>query len=204
MKEIIQKFFGIDEIPQYIIEEFEKISDSFNPCAKECIDEKFIFEFYSFNEKRIKRMKSKAEDARRVSRLIASCIKQLIAGDHEKLKTSLIEAAQNSSKLSFNLEQNNKIISRECNDLLRDMNENRKKYLLKFKRTPTPIAEWEEDPIKREPMNLIPIIKLSGQRCHHGFTCAWNRLWKLLSNEDLPLEFCQEVAKISRARNFTE
>lgn len=204
MEQALQKYFNISKFPEYVREEFEAISNSFNPYPRECLDGKFIPEFYSFNEDRNKKMKSKAEKSRNISKLISMSIKYLAEGNQQKVRETLIEAVENSKNLSFGIENDNKIACQKAENMLREMSRDKKKFLVKFKRTVSFSASWDEDISKREHLNLNPIAELSGQRCSHGQSCAWNRLWKLLSNDELPIEFCKDMAKLSCSRNSIE
>lgn len=205
MEAVIQKYFNIDQIPNYIIEEFEIISDRFNPCSRECLDGKFIIEFHTFNENRLKQMKSKVQKSRDITKLISQSIKYLSEQNYQMVRDTLIEAVENSKNLSFDLNNSKRTETKTADRILSEMKSQKRKFLVKFKRPDDSQMIWKEDTSKRESLNLSPKVNLSGKRCVHGSRCAWLGLWKLLCGDfEMPCEFCKDLGNVSCSRNFIE
>lgn len=191
---VLRNFFDFDSLPDYIYDEILLVNNSFNKCQKECIDGVFIVELHKYNQEKQRKQKSRREKGQQILKCLSSCMK------NDNLRNNLISSIETMKSLLRSIVKDNGEETVKIQEIISGMTESKRKTLLKFKEKKENLSlTWTDDKIPREFLGLNSKIPFT-TRCKHG-ECKWENVWKLISSQKMPSEFCDQMIKISIEKN---
>ncbi len=188
---VIKMFFNINELPEFVFNEIQKINSSFNKCKRDCVDGICILELKNWNDKRCLKFKAKKEIAGSVMKSLSDALKP--DRTPKELREHLIGGIKNMTSLLCTMIRDKTDDSKKIDKILQRMSRSKRENLAEFrKESSDPV--WFEDTSKLDFLNMNSKVPFS-THCRHIY-CKWKQIWTIFTNDKMPIEFCEEMAKV--------